>query len=120
MFASILRTQEETILDREGLSPRGRTLLAEFDTWNRRTGRYAGHVRRVRRHRIALGRPTPFRILDVGTGAGGLPAALADSTLPVVLSVRRGSTLGELRALCAPLPVRVARVFPSALCTLPV
>lgn len=222
MFASLLRTQEEEILDREGLSPRGRAMLAELDTWNRRTRWYAGHVRRIRRHWDALGRPTPFRILDVGTGFGGLLAALAESDLPCVLtgldrsaafvadaqlrlggratvvegdatalpfadrsfdlvtntlmlhhlphgvrhglvaeaarvarsaylfdlevsllgviglpligplfglgpdavhdgvlSVRRGSTLRELRELCAPLPVRVRRVFPSALCTMP-
>lgn len=222
MFASMLRTQEEEILDREGLSLRGRKMIADLETWNRRMRWYAGHVRRIRKHWIALGRPTPFRVLDVGTGAGGLLQALAESELPCVLvgvdksaafvddaarrlgrkarivegdatalpfesqsfdlvtntlmmhhlphgtrdalvreaarvgrsvylfdvevtlygflgmpvvgtllgmgrdavhdgmlSVRRGSTLEEMRALCEPLPVRVVRVFPSALCTMP-
>jgi hypothetical protein len=36
-----------------------------------------------------------------------------------VLSVRRGSTLQEFKALVSPLPVRVRRVFPTALCTVP-
>ena len=36
-----------------------------------------------------------------------------------ILSVRRGSTLEELRALVDGLPVKAVRVFPSALCTLP-
>lgn len=222
MFASFLRTQELEILDHEGLSLRGRRMLADLDVWNRRTGWYGAHVRRIRRHWVALGRPTPFRVLDVGTGFGGLLSALSESELPCVLtgvdlaqgfvddaagrlagrarvvlgdatalpfadgafdlvtntllmhhlgpadrvrfvhecarvarsayifdlevtlygvlgfpivatalgmgrdaihdgvlSVRRGSTLAEMEALCAPLPVRVTRVFPSGICTLP-
>jgi SAM-dependent methyltransferase len=222
MFASMLRTQEEEILDREGFSARGRRIIQDVERWNRAARWYAGHVARVHLHWDALGRPSPFRVLDVGCGAGGLLAALAESDLPCELtgvdlspafvqmaaqalgrratvlqadatalpfpdqafdlvtntlmmhhlphgvrhqlvaemgrvarstylfdlevtlygcvgfavlgplvglgadavhdglvSVRRGSTLAEFRALVAPLPVRVARVFPSALCTLP-
>jgi SAM-dependent methyltransferase len=222
MFAKMLRTNAEERLDREGLSPRGLDILRQLDTWNRRTGWYAAHIRRIRRHWEALGRPSPLRILDVGTGTGGLVAALVASDLPCIvtgldrstgylaqarervgtaatfvegdatalpfpdgafdlvtntlmlhhlprevrtglvseaarvarstylfdlevtlygtlgvpvfgplfglgrdgvhdgmISVRRGSTLAEFRALCVPLPVRVVRVFPSALCTLP-
>jgi hypothetical protein len=36
-----------------------------------------------------------------------------------MLSVRRGATYREMGALMLPLPVRVVRVFPSALCTMP-
>src|SRR5688572_3393918 len=85
VFASVLRTQEEEILDREGLSPRGRLILADLDRWNRATRWYAAHVRRVRLHWEALGRPSPFRVLDVGTGSGGLLAALAESDIPCEL-----------------------------------
>ncbi len=35
-------------------------------------------------------------------------------------SVRRGATYAEMCELMRPLPVRVVRVFPSALCTMPV
>ena len=220
MFTSLLRTDAPEILDREGLTPRGLDILDQLDTWNRRTGWYAGHLRRIRQHWEALGRPAPFRVLDVGTGTGGLVATLLASDLPCVvtgldlsmgylakarervgnaatfvqgdatalpfpdqsfdlvtntlmvhhlpqsvrtglvseaarvarsmylfdleitlygtlgvpvigplfglrrdgihdgmISVRRGSTLAEFRALCA--PFGVARVFPSAMCTLP-
>lgn len=222
MFASMLRTQEEEILDREGLSRRGRTMLQDLDRWNRASGWYLGHTRRIRRHWEALGRPAPFRVLDIGSGSGGLLAALVDTDMPCelvgvdkssafvalaaqtlgssatlieadatdlpfpdqsfhlatntlmmhhlphgvrhglvreiarvarsayvfdlevtlygwvgfaclaplvglgrdavhdgMLSVRRGSTLSEMRALMQPLPVRVERVFPSAMCTMP-
>lgn len=78
----LLRTDAEEILDREGLSPRGLAILEQLDTWNRRTGWYAAHVRRIRMHHEALGSPRPFRVLDVGTGTGGLVAALLDSGLP--------------------------------------
>ncbi|MDP2308755.1 MAG: class I SAM-dependent methyltransferase [Pseudomonadota bacterium] len=218
----MLRTQEEEILDQEGLSRRGRTILQDLDRWNRVSGWYDAHTRRIRRHWEALGRPSPLRVLDIGTGSGGLLAALADTDLPCelvgvdrspafaamaaqrlgpravvleadatelpfgdqtfhlatstlmmhhlphgvrhslvrevarvarsayffdlevtlygvvgfaclaplvglgrdavhdgMLSVRRGSTLSEMRALMKPLPVRVVRVFPSALCTMP-
>lgn len=222
MFASMLRTQQEEILDHEGLSRRGLTILQDLDRWNRASGWYQSHTRRIRRHWEALGRPAPFRILDVGTGSGGLLSALADTDMPCelvgidkspafaamaaqrlgfravvreadatelpyadksfdlatntlmmhhlphgvrhglirevarvarsayvfdlevtlygwvgfafvaplvglgrdavhdgMLSVRRGSTLAEMRGLMKPLPVRVVRVFPSALCTMP-
>lgn len=226
MIARALRTHGEEILDREGASERGLRILDDLDRFNRRVGWYRTHVRNVRRHWEALGRPRPFRVLDVGTGPGGLLDALADwarrdgvpveltgidrspafvamararlgeratvlvgdatdlpspdrawdlatSTLmlhhlpgPVrtkmvrelgrvarsaylfdlelsvhgmvgwplialgmgmsrdalhdgVLSVRRASTLAEFATLVAPLPVRVVRVLPTALCTLP-
>lgn len=221
-----LRTDREEILDREGLSPRGRAILDDLHRWNGRVGWYRLHLRHVRRWWEHLGRPRPFRVLDVGTGPGGLLEALADEaarqgwevelvgvdraegyvamarerlgaraevrradataldvpdgafdlatctlmmhhlphevrtalvaelarvcrgvylfdlevTLTGILgwpfvaplsglgrdgihdgwvSLRRASTLHELRALVAPLPVRVQRVFPSAMCTLP-
>jgi ubiquinone/menaquinone biosynthesis C-methylase UbiE len=85
MFASILRTQEEERLDQEGLSPRGRRILQDLDRWNRAIRWYDAHVRRIRQHWEALGRPDPFRVLDVGSGSGGLLAALADSDLPCEL-----------------------------------
>jgi len=221
-----LRTDREEILDREGLNPRGRRILSDLDRWNARIRWYLVHCRMVERHWNSLGRPEPFRILDVGTGPGGLLEALAahfdakgvetellgvdlsadyvamarerlgdrarviqaDATdLPMeadrfdvatttlmmhhlpppvrtemvaelgrvcrsvyifdleltlygtlgwgliaplmgmhrdtrhdgMISVRRGSTLKEFEALVSPLPVRVRRVFPTALCTVP-
>ena len=36
-----------------------------------------------------------------------------------MLSVLRGATYREMREFMLPLPVRVMRVFPSALCTMP-
>ncbi len=221
-----LRTHGVEILDREGLNPRGRRILSDLDRWNTRIQWYKTHCEMIDAHWHALGRPQPFRILDVGTGPGGLLAALADhyaalgiqtelmgvdlsedyvqmakerlgdraqvmqgdataldmednrydvatTTLMMhhlpqavrsrmvaalgrvcrsvyifdleitlygavgwalvtlamrmhidtlhdgVLSVRRGSTLQEFKELVSPLPVRVRRVFPSALCTVP-
>src|SRR5688572_20635900 len=81
-----LRTDAEEIMDHEGLSPRGERILADLDRWNRLSGWYEGHLRRIRVHWEALGRPTPFRILDVGTGPGGLLDALSRSDLPVQLT----------------------------------
>jgi SAM-dependent methyltransferase len=221
-----LRTHGEEILDREGLNLRGRRILSDLDRWNSRIKWYQNHCRMVDAHWEALGCPEPFRILDVGTGPGGLLSALADhyaakgiqtelmgvdlsedyvamaqqrlgdraqvmhgdataldmedarfdvatTTLmmhhlppPIrakmvielgrvcrsvyifdleitlygavgwallaplmrmhrdtlhdgVLSVRRGSTFQEFEQLVSPLPVRVRRVFPTALCTVP-
>lgn len=222
MLLPWLRSDAEEILDREGLSARGMEILADLDRWNRRARWYAAHVRRIRAWWDALGRPRPFRVLDVGTGPGGLLAHLLDSDLPVeavgvdlnpayadfarvrldgratvevadatalawgdrsfdlvtntlmmhhlptvvrarmvaemgrvargvylfdlevtlygvagfavlgplaglggdavhdgIVSIRRGSTFAEFRDLVAPLPVRAARVFPSAMCTMP-
>lgn len=226
MIVERLRSDGEEILDREGLSDRGRRILADLDRWNRLAGWYRFHVARVREHWRSLGSPTPLRVLDVGTGPGGLLAALADWTaregipaelvgvdrspayvamarervggravviegdatalavedgafhvatstlmmhhlpggvrramvaemgrvarsvylfdveltlygmlgMPLfyvvaggnpdslhdgLLSIRRGSTRDEFAELCRPLPVRVRRVFPSALCTVP-
>jgi len=73
-----LRTHGEEILDREGLNPRGRRILRDLDRWNSLIRWYRNHCRMVDLHWEGLGRPEPFRILDVGTGPGGLLAALAD------------------------------------------
>jgi SAM-dependent methyltransferase len=85
LFASVLRTHAEEILDHEGLSARGRHILQDLDKWNRFAGWYQAHLWRVRQHWRALGRPTPFRVLDIGCGSGGLLAALAESDLPCSL-----------------------------------
>lgn len=222
-----LRTHGAEILDREDLEPARRNrILADLERFTRRSGWDALHLRNLRLHWEALGRPRPFRVLDIGSGMGGLllqvaawadregiPVALTgldrgvdyvrmarerlgaraevhlgDATaLPFpdrsfdvatctlmmhhlpsdvrhrlvaelarvtrsaylfdlevtlygalgaaalgplmglrgdawhdgVLSVRRGATLTEFRALVAPLPVEVRRVFPTALATLP-
>lgn len=42
-----------------------------------------------------------------------------DTTHDAVISVRRGFTKREFEDMVRPLPVRVRRVFPSALCTVP-
>jgi SAM-dependent methyltransferase len=73
-----LRTDRDEILDREGLNPRGRAILADLDRFNRIGGWYRLHCRMVTRHWEALGRPTPLRLLDVGTGPGGLLSALVE------------------------------------------
>jgi SAM-dependent methyltransferase len=222
MIATLFRGEGEEIMDREGLSARGVRILRDLDRWNAVSGWTRGHVRRVRAHWEALGRPRPFRVLDVGTGPGALLEALAASDLPVeltgldlqddyvryaqerlggrarvvqgdatalpfgpgtfdlvtntltlhhipraqrpriveeirrvarsaylfdleitlyglvcfapgavavgmgldsvhdgIVSLRRSSTLDELAELVRPLPVRVVRVFPSAMCTMP-
>lgn len=80
------RTTADEIMDHEGLTPRGLRILADLDRWNRTIRWYDGHVRRIAVHWEALGRPSPFRILDVGTGPGGLLDALASSGLPVELT----------------------------------
>lgn len=58
-------------------------ILADLERWNTVSGWYDAHLRRVRAWWEALGRPTPFRVLDVGTGTGGLLARLVDCGLPV-------------------------------------
>jgi SAM-dependent methyltransferase len=73
-----LRTDRDEVLDREGLSARGRVVLADLDRWNRLSGWYRGHLRRITAHWEALGRPEPFRVLDVGTGPGALLAEVAE------------------------------------------
>ena len=72
------RTDQDEILDREGLSPRGRAILEDLDRWNDRVGWTRFHVRSVEAHWVALGEPKPLRLLDVGTGHGGLLAAISD------------------------------------------
>ncbi len=78
MIATRFRTHGEEILDTEGLSERGHAILADLDRWNRLAGWYRFHTRQVALHWVALGRPTPFKVVDVGTGPGGLLAAIAD------------------------------------------
>jgi len=80
-----LRADREEIIDREGTSERGRAILSDLDRFNHLFGWTRFHLRQVRAHWEAQGRPTPFRILDVGTGPGGLLEALARSDLPVQL-----------------------------------
>lgn len=86
MLLNWLRTDEPEIMDREGLSPRGLRLLDDLDRWNRAARWYDGHLARIQAHWEALGRPDPFRILDVGSGSGGLLDALSRSDLPVKLT----------------------------------
>lgn len=80
------RTEKDEIMDGEGLSDRGRAILADLERWNHAMGWYEAHIRRIRVHWEALGRPTPFRVLDVGTGPGALLTAMANSDLPVELT----------------------------------
>ena len=226
MWLGPLRTQREEILDQLVDGPRATQILADLDRWNQRTGWFRAHVRRVHAHWRALGEPRPFRVLDVGTGHGGLLDALAtrgeqegiplelsgvdlhpayvemarrrlggratvfqgdataldapdqrwdlatcalmmhhlpypvrealvaelrrtcrgvylfdlectwhgwagaslamwlaglgaDARADGILSIRRGATFAEFKALVAPLPVRAVRVFPTSLATLP-
>ncbi len=78
MLTGPLRADGQEILDREGLSARGLRILADLERWNRLSGWTAGHLRRITAHWEALGRPTPFRLLDVGTGPGALLEVVAD------------------------------------------
>ena len=73
-----LRSDREEILDREGLNPRGRRILSDLDRWNTRIRWYRTHCRMIEAHWTALGRPDPVRILDVGTGPGGLLKSLSE------------------------------------------
>lgn len=73
-----LRSDDAEILDVEGPAGRGLEILADLDLWNERSGWHRRHVTAVARHWEAQGRPQPFRVLDVGTGHGGLLEALAD------------------------------------------
>lgn len=73
-----LRTHGEEILDRDDLAPARRNrILADLERFTRRIGWDALHLRNIHAHWNALGRPRPFRILDVGTGMGGLLVAIA-------------------------------------------
>lgn len=74
----LLRTDREEILDAEGLNPRGRAILDDLHRWNSMSGWYRQHCRRVEEHWRAVGCPDPVRVLDVGTGPGGLLEALAE------------------------------------------
>lgn len=84
MTLPFLRTDADEIMDGLGLeSPRGRRILEDLERWNRVSGWYAAHLRRVRAWWEALGRPVPFRVLDVGPGQAGLLERLVDSDMPV-------------------------------------
>ena len=75
----LLASDAYEILDREGsASVRGRRILADLDCWNRLTRWYRFHCRMVAQHWEALGRPSPVRLVDIGTGQGSLLEALAD------------------------------------------
>lgn len=78
MLTGPLRVDRPEILDQEGLSERGLAILADLERWNRLSGWTRGHLRRIEAHWEALGRPEPFRVLDVGTGPGALLEAVAD------------------------------------------
>jgi SAM-dependent methyltransferase len=78
MLTGPLREDRPEILDQEGLSDRGLRILADLERWNRLSGWTAGHMRRIEKHWEALGRPEPFRVLDVGTGPGALLEAIAE------------------------------------------
>lgn len=68
-----LRTHGEEILDRDDLIPaRRNVILADLERFTRRAGWDALHMRNIHAHWEALGRPRPYRILDIGTGMGGL------------------------------------------------
>lgn len=56
----------------------GQQSLRELDRWNQMSGWYRQHIKRIRQHWEALGKPEPFRILDVGCGAGGLLSELQE------------------------------------------
>ena len=77
MFTRPLRVDRAEILDDEAFGPRGRVILAELARWNRLSGWTRRHVRAVEAHWRALGAPSPVRVLDVGTGPGGLLEAIA-------------------------------------------
>ena len=76
MRIRLLRTERPEILDIHAGTPRGQAILDDLDRWNRLSGWYAGHVRAVERWWRHLGCPRPFRVLDVGTGPGGLLHAI--------------------------------------------
>lgn len=90
MLLDRLRTDRPEILDTEGLSERGLRILDALDRWNRLTGWDRLHARCARLHWEALGRPRPFRILDVGSGTGTFLLALhewaARAGVPVELT----------------------------------
>ena len=65
------------ILDQEGLSARGLASHAELERFNRRLGWTRRHLGAVMLWWEALGRPEPFRVLDVGAGTGAFGAAVA-------------------------------------------
>jgi SAM-dependent methyltransferase len=66
------------LLDREGLSERGLALHHDLERFNRRMGWTQRHLRAVEQWWVALGSPSPFRILDVGAGTGAFLEALCD------------------------------------------
>ncbi len=65
-------------LDLEGLSPRGLAIHADLECFNLRLGWTRRHLAAVALWWEALGRPVPFRVLDVGVGIGGFLEALCD------------------------------------------
>lgn len=66
------------ILDQEGLSARGLASHAELERFNRRLGWTRRHLGAVMLWWEALGRPEPFRVLDVGAGTGAFLEAICD------------------------------------------
>ena len=64
------------LLDREGLSERGLAIHRDLATLNRRMGWTRRHLQFVEEWWVALGSPSPFRVLDVGAGIGDLLEAM--------------------------------------------
>lgn len=56
----------------------GQQIQQDLDRWHQMSGWYRQHIKRIRQHWEALGKPEPFRILDVGCGPGGLLSELQD------------------------------------------
>lgn len=73
-----LRSTGAEVLDQAEASAQGQQIQRELDRWNQMSGWYRQHLKRIRQHWEALGKPAPFRVVDVGCGPGGLLSELQD------------------------------------------